>query len=148
VRAGRRIHAQTAAAFSPLFAGIPTENRAALMLARLPACAVTIDGLGRVVASVAPSDANFDPALYWRGPVWPMINWVLHEGLRRYGFTDDAREIRRALLELVRREGFWEHYNATTGRGQGTEQVSWTAALVLDLLDGERDDEGGVHEET
>jgi glycogen debranching enzyme len=145
VRAGGRVRAQTAAAFSPLFAGIPTGDRARLMLGRLLASAVTIDGLGRVVASVAPGDANFNPALYWRGPVWPMINWVLYGGLRRYGFTDEAREIRSALLELVRREGFWEHYNATTGRGQGTEDVSWTAALVLDLLNGERDEEGGVH---
>jgi hypothetical protein len=143
VRAGTRVHAQTAAAFSPLFAGIPSGDRARLMLGRMMASAVAIDGLGRVVASVAPSDAKFDPALYWRGPVWPMINWVVHAGLRRYGFTDEAREIRAALLELVRREGFWEHYNATTGRGQGTEEVSWTAALVLDLLNGERDDDGG-----
>jgi Trehalase len=147
VRADERVRAQTAAAFAPLFAGIPTNERARLMLERLMASAVAIDGLGRVVASVAPSDANFDPALYWRGPVWPMINWVVHEGLRRYGFTDEAGEIRTALLELVRREGFWEHYNATTGRGQGTEEVSWTAALVLDLLNGERDDEGGRADE-
>jgi Trehalase len=148
VRADGRIRAQTAAALSPLFAGIPTEGRARLMLGRLRASAVTIDGLGRVVASVAPSDTKFDPALYWRGPVWPMINWIAHAGLRRYGFTDEAREIRRALLELIRREGFWEHYNAATGRGQGTEEVSWTAALVLDLLNGERDHEGGLHEQT
>jgi mannosylglycerate hydrolase len=148
VRAGARVRAQTAAAFSPLFAGVPTEDRAQMMLERLMASAVTIDGLGRVVASVAPSDANFNPALYWRGPVWPMINWVVHAGLRRYGFMDEAWEIRHALLELVRREGFWEHYNATTGRGQGTEQVSWTAALVLDLLNGEREEEGGAHEHT
>jgi Trehalase len=148
VRAGARVRAQTAAAFSPLFAGVPTEDRARMMLERLMGSAVTIDGLGRVVASVAPSDANFNPALYWRGPVWPMINWVVHAGLRRYGFAEEAQEIRSALLELVRREGFWEHYNATTGRGEGTEQVSWTAALVLDLLNGERDDEGGVHEHT
>jgi hypothetical protein len=73
-----------------------------------------------------------------------MINWVLSAGLERYGFTEEASEIRGALLELVRREGFWEHYNATTGRGQGTEQLSWTAGLVLDLLDGERDQGGGV----
>jgi hypothetical protein len=147
VRADERVRAQTAAAFSPLFAGIPTNERALLMLERLMHSAVAIDGLGRVVASVAPGDANFDPALYWRGPVWPMINWVLHAGLRRYGFTDEAAEIRAALLELVRREGFWEHYNAKTGRGQGTEEVSWTAALVLDLLNGERDDEGGRADE-
>jgi Trehalase len=142
VRAGERVRAQTAAAFSPLFAGVPTADRARQMREHLRACTVAIDGIGRVVASVAPGDANFDPALYWRGPAWPMINWVVHAGLRRYGFTDDAGEIRSAVLELVRREGFWEHFNAATGRGQGTEQLSWTAALVLDLLDGEPDQEG------
>ena len=106
------------------------------------ASTVAIDGVGRVVTSVAPGDVNFDPALYWRGPAWPMINWVVYAGLRRYGFMDEAAEIRNALLELVRREGFWEHYNATTGSGQGTEHLSWTAALVLDLLNGERHQEG------
>jgi mannosylglycerate hydrolase len=143
VRAGERIRAQTWAAHAPLFAGIPTPQRAAHMLQRLMASTVAIDGIGRVVTSVAPGDLNFDPALYWRGPAWPMSNWVVHAGLRRYGFDDEAAEIRHALLELVRREGFWEHYNAATGRGQGTEQVSWTAALVLDLLEGEPGEEGG-----
>jgi hypothetical protein len=142
VRAGERVPTQTAGAFSPLFAGIPTKDRARQLKARLMASTVAVDGVGRVVTSVAPGDANFDPALYWRGPVWPMINWVVQAGLRRYGFTDEAEEIRDALLELVRREGFWEHYNAQTGRGQGTEQLSWTAALVLDLLNGEHNQEG------
>jgi mannosylglycerate hydrolase len=142
VRAGERVRAQTAGAFSPLFAGIPTEDRARRLKQRLMESTVAIDGVGRVVTSVAPGDVNFDPSLYWRGPAWPMINWVVYAGLRRYGFTDEATEIRNALLELVRREGFWEHYNGTTGGGQGTEQLSWTAALVLDLLNGERDQEG------
>jgi Trehalase len=141
-RAGKRVPAQTASAFAPLFAGIPTAERARHMLDGVKASSVAVDGAGRVVTSVAPADANYDPALYWRGPVWPMINWVVQGGLRRYGFVDEAQEIRDALLELVRREGFWEHYNATTGRGQGTEQVSWTAALVLDLLAQEPGEEG------
>ena len=142
VRADARVRAHTSGAYAPLFAGIPTPERARHMLDRLMASSVAVDGAGRVVTSVAPGDANYDPALYWRGPVWPMINWVVHAGLRRYGFVDEAREIRTALLELVRREGFWEHYNATTGRGQGTEQVSWTAALVLDLLEDKPGEEG------
>jgi hypothetical protein len=144
VRAEERIRAETSAAYAPLFAGIPTPQRARQMVENLSGSSVAIDGIGRVVASVAPGDVNFDPALYWRGPAWPMINWVVHAGLRRYGFMDEAAEIRKALLELVRREGFWEHYNATTGRGQGTEHVSWTAALVLDLLEGEPGEEGGT----
>jgi hypothetical protein len=143
LRAGGRVRAHTAAAYAPLFAGIPTPERARHMVDRLIASSVAVDGAGRVVTSVAPSDVNYDPALYWRGPVWPMINWLVHVGLRRYGFFEEAQEIRNALLELVRREGFWEHYNAATGRGQGTEQVSWTAALVLDLLAGEPGEKGG-----
>ena len=86
-----------------------------------------------------PDHPSFEPARYWRGPVWPMLNWVAHAGLRRYGYGDEAGEIRGAMLSLARREGFWEHYDALTGRGGGTEDLSWTAAIVLDLLD----DEGG-----
>jgi hypothetical protein len=143
VRAENSIRAKTGAGFSPLYAGVPGPERARRLLESLEPCEVTLEGVGRVVATVPPDDPRFEPALYWRGPVWPMINWVAHAGLRRYGFVAEANEIRDAMLQLARREGFWEHYNAVTGRGEGTEQLSWTAALVLDLLDAEPDDEGG-----
>jgi mannosylglycerate hydrolase len=144
VRAGTTIRARTGAAFAPLYAGVPSRERAVRMIEGLQDYEVAIDGVGPVVASVPPDDPHFEPALYWRGPVWPMINWVVHTGLLRYGFAAEAAEIRRALLELARREGFWEHYNAITGRGEGTEQLSWTAALVLDLLEAEHDEEREV----
>jgi Trehalase len=136
VRAGELIRVHAGGGFSPLYAAVPAKSRAERLVDRLRLTAVTLDGVGRAVPSVPRDDPQFDPALYWRGPVWPMINWVLYAGLRRYGYADEARELRGALLELARREGFWEHYNALTGRGQGTEELSWTAALVLDLLDG------------
>jgi len=144
VRAGALIRAPTGAGFAPLYAGVPTRERARRVFERLRDCEVAIDGVGRIVASVPPDDPRFEPALYWRGPVWPMINWVVHAGLLRYGFAAEATEIRTALLELARREGLWEHYNARTGRGEGTENLSWTAALVLDLLDPEHDKGGSA----
>ena len=61
VRADERVHAYTAGAFSPLFAGIPTRDRAGRLKAHLMASTVAVDGVGRVVTSVAPGDANFDP---------------------------------------------------------------------------------------
>ena len=143
VRAGTVIRSRTCAGFSPVYAGIPSGARARRLIERLRRCEVAIDGVGRAVASVPPDDERFEPALYWRGPIWPMINWVAHSGLLRYGRVDEAAEIRTALLELARREGFWEHYNALTGDGGGTDQHSWTAALVLDLLEVEQDGEGG-----
>jgi len=51
-----------------------------------------------------------------------------------HGFDDEAGVLRSTQLSLARSGGFWEHYNATTGEGQGTEHLSWTAAIVLDLL--------------
>jgi len=46
----------------------------------------------------------------------------------------EASSVRAGLLELVRRDGFWEHYNPVTGHGQGAPQFAWTAGLVLDLM--------------
>jgi hypothetical protein len=43
------------------------------------------------------------------------------------------------MLELASREGFWEHYNPLTARGQGGEQFAWTAGLILDLLAAEEE---------
>ena len=63
-----------------------------------------------------------------------MTSWVIHHGLRRHGFDAQAMELRAAQLALARRGGFWEHYNARTGEGQGTKHLSWTAAIVIDLL--------------
>ena len=120
---------------------VPQQH--AWIVERLGKCQVAIDGAGRAVASVPPDDPRFEPALYWRGPIWPMINWVVHEGLLRYGLAGDAADIRRAVIALAQREGLWEHYQAVTGEGGGTEHLSWTAALVLDLLDAERKGEGG-----
>jgi hypothetical protein len=142
VRAGGHVQARTGAGYSPLYAGVPSAERARRVVDSLRSATVALDGYGEAVASVPPGDERFDPARYWRGPVWPMINWVLHAGLRRYGFVQEADRIRATLLELARQEGFWEHYNAASGRGQGTENVSWTAALALDLLDGGLDDRG------
>ena len=84
--------------------------------------------------SIGVDDPAFEPARYWRGPVWPMINWVVYLGLRRHGFEQRRPRCAPACIELARGGGFWEHYNALTGRGQGAPQFAWTAGLVLDLL--------------
>jgi glycogen debranching enzyme len=131
---GEPIRAPVAARFSPLFAGIPDRARADRLVARLLGAMVTIDGVGRLVPSLSPDDSRFAPALYWRGPVWVNVNWLLYHGLRSYGHVDEAADLRSALLELTRRNGFSEHYSPLTGRGHGGGEFAWTAALVLDLL--------------
>jgi len=41
-------------------------------------------------------------------------------------------------LYLVQQEGFWEYYHTFTGKGLGTKNFSWTSALILDLICGEK----------
>jgi glycogen debranching enzyme len=117
-----------------MHAGVPNAERAARIVARLADSRIDLgDGLW-AVSSLAPGDPGFQPTRYWRGPVWPILNWVLHSGLVRYGYRELAEPLRRGLIGLCRRSGFWEHYSPVTGRGHGGEQFAWTAALVLDLM--------------
>jgi hypothetical protein len=132
LRAGAHVGARTWGGLAPLYSGVSPE-RAQRLRGTVSDFAVAVDSVW-AVASVAARDPAFDPARYWRGPVWPMISWVVSLGLQRHGFDSDAEELRQAQLSLARRSGFWEHYNATTGEGQGTEHLSWTAAIVIDLL--------------
>ena len=138
VEAGGRVGARTAAGLAPLYAGVPTRPRAERMVESLADSRVEVGYPGWAVTSLAPSDPGFQPARYWRGPVWPILNWVLQRGLDRYGYATLAAEVRSAIVELARSAGFWEHYSPATGRGQGGEHFAWTAALVLDVL---REDE-------
>jgi mannosylglycerate hydrolase len=113
---------------------VPTQARAERMVDVLADSRVVVGKVGWAVTSLAPGDPGFKAARYWRGPVWPILNWVLQRGLDRYGYPTLAADVRRAIIELARRAGFFEHYNPETGGGQGAEQFAWTAALVLDLL--------------
>lgn len=120
--------------FSPLFAAIPSPERAARLADEIAVSTVSIDGLGPALPSLAPDDQRFDPTLYWRGPVWINANWLVSQGLRRYGFVRDADALDTTIIELARRGGFSEHYNPLTGHGHGGGEFAWSAALVLDLL--------------
>jgi hypothetical protein len=143
VWADRRIATRTAAGLAPLFAGVPTAERAAQMVERLAASRAAVGESAWAVTSLAPDDPRFRPTLYWRGPMWPILNWVLQRGLTRYGYREQAAQVRLGLIELARRSGFWEHYSPVTGRGHGGERFAWTAALVLDVLAERSEGNGG-----
>ncbi len=133
--AGAPICTRVGAAFSPLFAGIPDPARAARMVGRLHIeVGERLTATTWMVPSFDPSEPGFLPTNYWRGPVWVNVNWVLYQGLARYGYEAEAATLRSSLLRLADEVGFFEHYDPLTGTGHGAAQFAWTAALVLDLL--------------
>ncbi len=70
---------------------------------------------------------------YWRGPVWPIINWLLWQSLRQLGHADRADAVRRDSLGQIAVGEFAEYFEPFTGEPLGSPQQSWTAAVTLDF---------------
>lgn len=132
---GERIRVATSAGFLPLYAGLgdgAVASRMAGTLARWR----TLAPYG--VPSTAPDHPGFEPKRYWRGPVWGIVNWMIADGFAAAGETAAARTIRDDTAALVRRHGFAEYFDPTTGEGLGGGSFTWTAAIALawNLLEG------------
>jgi glycogen debranching enzyme len=76
----------------------------------------------------------FHPKLYWSGPSWVNTNWLVIDGLNRYGFKDHASALRETTLEMVDKSGCYEYFDPLNGEAAGAANFSWTAALAIDLL--------------
>ena len=104
--------------FYPFVAGVPTPEQTERLLAHL-ADERTFGGPFPI-----PGTARDDPAAkdnsYWRGRVWPPLNWFVWQGLRRIGRRAEASDLARRSFALFR--AAWdtrrlcpENYNAETG---------------------------------
>ncbi|MEJ2292074.1 MAG: trehalase family glycosidase [Deinococcales bacterium] len=86
-------------------------------------------------ASQAKNNYFYEPRRYWRGPVWILINWMIMEGLERYGYRDLGERVRLDSVALMRRSGFYEYYDPRDGSPAGASDFSWSAALALEMLE-------------
>jgi glycogen debranching enzyme len=84
--------------------------------------------------STSPEDPGFHPRSYWRGPSWPIADWLLWWSLTRAGESKRAEEIRQVNLERLASSGFAEYFEPFTGEPLGSSNQSWTAAVALDWL--------------
>jgi glucosylglycerate hydrolase len=84
--------------------------------------------------STSPSSPAYNPACYWRGPVWPVFTWLLTWALSRSGEPGAASALREASLAQLADETFAEYYHPVTGEPLGSLHQSWTAAAALDWL--------------
>jgi len=136
LRTGQPIPVNTASTFLPLFAGLPSEQQAQRLveehLLNPKEYALGV-GVNHWVTTTAKSEPTWEPRRYWRGPVWIIMNWLIMEGLRRYGYDDLVEMIRRDTLSLVETSGFREYYDARDGSGCGSTDFSWSAALTFEL---------------
>lgn len=122
----------TIATLLPLYAGTITKERAK-QLVQLLHDKKQFDS-PYPVPSVPFTSTYYNHLSYWQGPTWINTNWLIADGLERYGFKDEAKRIRQKSVELVAASGPYEYFSAKDGTPAGAKNFSWTAALVLDML--------------
>ncbi len=123
-----------AAIAGPLFAEIPDQQRAKILIAKLQR-EFTLPGFYKC-PSYNPNGPEFEPQRYWRGPVWINMNWMLYHGLKNYGETNLAAEVKSDSIELLSNIGFFEYFDPRKNvkKGYGGDYFSWSAALFLDWM--------------
>ncbi|WP_423924644.1 MGH1-like glycoside hydrolase domain-containing protein [Candidatus Palauibacter sp.] len=124
--------------FLPLIAGVPSARRARRMVGVLRDPARFWGEW--VLPTISRDDPAFDDQQYWRGSIWPPMNYLVLQGLRRYGFDELASELawKGALMFLAdrRRTGFCrENFDARSGRGRGRRFQSWGPLFALGAIE-------------
>ena len=95
---GRFVSSIAPTSFYPLIAGAasPAQTRALLRWMKDPRHFGGRFGL----PSVSRDDPAFRDNVYWRGRVWPPLNFLVYQGLRRYGFVAEATALARRSHEM------------------------------------------------
>jgi glucosylglycerate hydrolase len=137
VRAEEDIRLRTFAGFAPLFARSADAAQRAAQLRLLDSADFCGDSRlrWRLLPSTSPAEPAFEAHNYWRGPVWPVIDWLLWQSLTQLGCPARAADLRRdSLAEIAESGVFAEYFDPFTGKPLGSPRQSWTAAVVLDWL--------------
>lgn len=136
VVADKQIRVRTIGSLMPIMTGLLSKEQIEEMTVHLDK--VNFCGNKSCKLSLLPSDGfhehEFNHEQYWRGPVWININWFLYKGFLINGMKERAESLKIHILRLIDESGFWEYYSPIDGRGLGSEDFSWTAALAIDLL--------------
>jgi len=131
----RQIHERILAGFLPLLAGIPDQSRAERLFNYLNThCFCRLDDACFAAPTYDRSSPEYSSSKYWRGPIWINLNWMLCIGLSKYGYDLYADRIMESIIRLPAMSGFYEYFDPDTGKGYGSNDFSWTAALLIDVL--------------
>jgi glycogen debranching enzyme len=126
------IEESTISTLLPLYAGTISEARASRLVGLLKN--PRRFGAKWPVPSVPLNSPYFNQYRYWQGPSWINTNWLIIDGLRRYGFFSEANKLTYQTLEMVKKGGFYEYFSPMSAAGAGAANFSWTAALAIDLI--------------
>ena len=133
-RTGTAIDKDTFSRFIPILTGIPSSETLHCLVTTIISPETYWPVAGFPIPTVSMSSEDFDPVRYWRGPVWININWLVIQGLLRHGYMNPALQLMEKTIQIVQKDGFFEYFHPVTGKGHGSDNFSWTASLIIDLI--------------
>jgi neutral trehalase len=120
--------------FLPFVAGIPEEDQPLRMIETLTDPHWFWGD--HVLPTISRNDPAFGEQQYWRGTIWPPMNYLVYQGIKRYGFDELAGEMAQRSVALFLRS--WreyqlcrENYDSRTGEGGGQRYQSWGPLFAL-----------------
>ncbi|HEV2128909.1 MAG TPA: hypothetical protein VGR22_09850, partial [Thermomicrobiales bacterium] len=123
--AGRNVTVRTLASLAPVIAGgLTSERRDALLeMWRSEAMVGHPNLRWPLPPSTSPLEPEFSPRTYWRGPVWPVMNWLFAWSLRRSGAPNEPTSLpvpgwRRCAQSASR---------SMPSRSPGSRSARWTS---------------------
>ena len=117
---GRFVRSVAPTSFFPLICGAATPAQARDLVERHLTNPAAFGG-DHMMPSVSRDDPAFGDNVYWRGRIWPPLNFITYYGLRRYGLDQAATLLAEASYRTFMAN--WredricgENFNADTGR--------------------------------
>jgi len=132
--------------FLPLWAGVAPPDRARALVEHLRNPAEFWRRFG--VPTLAADDPGFEPRVtrccQWNGAVWLEWNYLVFDGLRRYGYRREARELGERMIEaaatqLRRNHRFWESYAPDDETLASPMNYIWDSILARVIVDLQED---------
>jgi putative isomerase len=135
-----QIKVKSVSSFAPLWAGVATPQQAKRMIFEHlfnPREFWTPYPLATLAKSERWYSRDFMPTdmgCNWRAKVWIPTNYMVCHGLRAYGYTELAALLSHYTVDLVRKAGNREYYDAETGEGNGLDPF-WGWSLLAHFMD-------------
>ena len=121
--------------FYPLIAGVATPQQAERMIKGHLLNPDEFWGQ-YVIPTISRNDPAFKEQYYWRGDIWGPTNYLVYEGLNRYGQDGTALEFAEKSYDLF--ESDWqrnqhsdENYSPWGGTAGGDPHYTWGTLLCL-----------------
>jgi putative isomerase len=141
-RTGKIVRVKSVAGFTPLWAGVATAEHAKRLVQEHLLNEKEF-WLKYPVASYAQTEPDYyqgsrSGECNWRGTAWIPTNYMIFQGLMRYGYADAARQLalKTFRLALIENPVTREFYDADTGKGNGMNPFwGWSSLAYVMPLD-------------